>query len=131
MKIYDVFISYRRSDGQTKAEALYRYLTEKGLRVFLDKHEMVDGHYFTAQIEKQLRTLPNYVLVATDDVFRFRQGEDWVRTEMQIALQMYEQMPADRSIVVLTEEQVQFPLKETPPPTMHFQRFRCANLLGS
>ena len=115
MKIYDVFISYRRSDGQTKAEALYRYLTERGLRVFLDKHEMVDGHYFTAQIEKQLRTVPNYVLVATDDVFRFRQGEDWVRTEMQIALQMYEQAPEDRSIVVLTEEQVQFPLKEALP----------------
>ena len=115
MKIYDVFISYRRSDGQTKAEALYRYLTEKGLRVFLDKHEMVDGRYFTAQIEKQLRTVPNYVLVATDDVFRFRQGEDWVRTEMQIALQMYEQAPEDRSIVVLTEEQVQFPLKEALP----------------
>lgn len=115
MKIYDVFISYRRSDGQTKAEALYRYLTEKGLRVFLDKPEMVDGHYFTAQIEKQLRTVPNYVLVATDDVFRFRQGEDWVRTEIQIALQMYEQAPEDRSIVVLTEEQVQFPLKEALP----------------
>jgi len=115
MKIYDVFISYRRSDGLTKAEALYRYLTEKGLRVFFDKCEMLDGHYFTTQIEKQLRAVPNYVLVATDDVFRFRQGEDWVRTEMQIALQMYEQAPADRSIVVLTEEQVQFPLKEALP----------------
>lgn len=115
MKIYDVFISYRRSDGLAKAEALYRYLTEKGLRVFFDKHEMVDGHYFTEQIEEQLRTVPNYVLVATDDVFRFRQGEDWVRTEMQIALQMYEQAPADRSIVVLTEDKMQFPLKEALP----------------
>ncbi len=115
MKIFDVFISYRRSDGQTKAKALNQYLTEKGLRVFFDEDGIEDGDFFTTQIEEQLRVVPNYVLVATDDVFRFRQGEDWVREEMRIALEMYEKAPQDRNIVVLTEQQVQFPLKEALP----------------
>lgn len=115
MKIFDVFISYRRSDGHTKAKALNRYLTERGLRVFFDEDGIEDGDFFTTQIEEQLRAVPNYVLVATDDVFRFRQGEDWVREEMRIALEMYEKAPRDRNIVVLTEEQVQFPLKEALP----------------
>lgn len=34
MKIYDVFLSYRRSDGFKSAYEIYKYLTAKGLRVF-------------------------------------------------------------------------------------------------
>ena len=44
MDIYNVFISYRRSDGLSVAEALYRYLRARGLPVFFDLCEMVDGH---------------------------------------------------------------------------------------
>ena len=50
MNIYDVFISYRRSDGLIIAEDLYKYLTSKGLRVFFDNHEMIDGRYFLSLI---------------------------------------------------------------------------------
>ena len=47
-KVYDVFISYRRrkSDGREQgtiiAQAIYQYLTSKGLKVFLDKECMED-----------------------------------------------------------------------------------------
>ena len=41
--VYDVFLSYRRSDGLKIAEMLYRFLTGKGLRVFFDKEEMDTG----------------------------------------------------------------------------------------
>ena len=42
MKIYDVFLSYRRSDGFNLAYEIYKYLTASGLRVFFDKEKMVE-----------------------------------------------------------------------------------------
>lgn len=118
MKIYDVFISYRRSDGLIIAEALYKYLTSKGLRVFFDKHEMIDGHYFTTQIENNLRIAPNYILIATDDVFNFREKEDWVRKEIEIAIEEYESNPIERTITVLVPEFVHFLEKVALPKSM-------------
>ncbi|MBE5878283.1 MAG: TIR domain-containing protein, partial [Lachnospiraceae bacterium] len=38
--MYDVFISYRRSDGSGIAESIAEYLQSKGLRVFFDKNEI-------------------------------------------------------------------------------------------
>ena len=118
MKIYDVFISYRRSDGLIIAETLYKYLTSKGLRVFFDKHEMIDGHYFTTQIETNLKIAPNYILVATDDVFKFRKKEDWVRKEIEVAIEEYESNPIERTLTVLVPESVTFPEKETLPQSV-------------
>ena len=115
LNIYDVFISYRRSDGFIIAEALYKYLTSKGLRVFFDKHEMIDGHYFTTQIATNLKIAPNYILVATDDVFKFRKNEDWVRKEIEVAIEEYESNPIERTITVLVPESVAFPEKVNLP----------------
>ncbi len=118
MKIYDVFISYRRIGGFAIAEALYKYLTSKGLRVFFDKHEMIDGHYFTTQIETNLKIAPNYILVATDDVFKFRKKEDWVCKEIEVAIEEYESNPIERTLTVLVPESVTFPEKETLPQSV-------------
>lgn len=111
MNIFDVFISYRRSDGLSIAEKLYSYLTSNGLRVFLDKSEMLDGHYFTTQITENLKNTPNYILIATDDVFKFRENEDWVQKEIEIAITEYEKTPSERTVTVLTPETVSFPQK--------------------
>ena len=116
--LYDVFISYRRSDGLTIAEALYKYLTSKGLRVFFDKHEMIDGHYFTTQIESNLKIAPNYILIATDDVFKFREGEDWVRKEIEVAINEYESNPTERTINVICMATATFPEKEALPESV-------------
>ena len=43
MKIYDVFLSYRRSDGFNLAYEIYKYLTVKGLRVFWTKKKWKMG----------------------------------------------------------------------------------------
>ena len=43
---FDVFISYRRSDGAELAKVVRNYLTSRGLRVFLDTRELIDGQYF-------------------------------------------------------------------------------------
>lgn len=118
MNICDVFISYRRSDGLRIAEALYKYLTNKGLRVFLDTHEMIDGHYFTTQIESNLKIAPNYILVATEDVFKFRDGEDWVQKEIEVAIEEYESKPTERTLTVLAPDSVIFPEKAALPESV-------------
>ena len=110
MKIYDVFLSYRRSDGFNLAYEIYKYLTVKGLRVFLDKEKMEDGHYFTTQIVKYLQQSPNYILVATPDVFEFREGEDWVRTEIELALEAYEKDSKNRTINIIVPKEFDLPL---------------------
>ena len=88
MKVYDVFLSYRHSDGFYLTYEIYKYLTAKGFRVFWDKEKMEDGHYFNTQIVKYLRQSPNYILVATPDVFKFREKEDWV-LEVQLSFQVF------------------------------------------
>ena len=90
MPIYDVFVSYRRSDGAELAAVVAAYLRGKGLSVFFDTEEIKSGEDFTRRIEGALRQAPNYLLVATPDVFRFRTGEkDWVLEEMKIACENY------------------------------------------
>lgn len=118
VSIYDVFISYRRSDGQKIAEELYTYLTSNGVRVFLDRATMIDGHYFTTQIESHLKLAPNYVLIATDDVFQFREDEDWVKREMEIAIEEYEKSPIEKTITVLTPDSAKIPLKNNLPKSV-------------
>ena len=90
MAVYDVFLSYRRSDGSDLAKDLYQKLQRVGLRVFFDQSEMVDGHYFNTQISAALKQAPNYLLVATPEVFPFRdeaQESDWVKKEIELAFE--------------------------------------------
>ena len=77
-----MFLSYRRDDGDKITEAIYDYLTEKGLRVFFDKEKMIDGKYFTEQIKDNVTAAPCYLFVGTPKAFQFRNGEDWVREEI-------------------------------------------------
>ena len=109
MILYDIFLSYRREDGEEIAKAVYDYLTAKGLRVFFDQEKMVDGHYFDTQIRTVLEQAPNYVLLATPKVFPFRKGEDWVREEITRALDLYDHNQEDRSFTVLALPETVFP----------------------
>lgn len=53
---YDVFLSHRGPDlKNTFASHLYRSLRSRGLQVFLDKGEMVEGHPITSQIEAAIQ----------------------------------------------------------------------------
>ena len=53
-KTYDVFISYRRSNGSHLASLLYLYLTNRNLKVFLDV-ESLEGGKFEDEIWKSIR----------------------------------------------------------------------------
>ena len=89
--IYDVFISYRRreNDGRPQgtkiAEALYAYLTGKGLKVFLDRERMENGP-FPEQLRWQVAHAPNYIFIATESAMRFRggPGPDYVAEEVRL-----------------------------------------------
>lgn len=91
MKMYDVFISYRRSDGSAAAESIAHYLRQMGLRVFFDRNEIKDSQDFKNRIETSLRQAPNYLLIASTTAFQFyTDREDWVRREMEIACENYD-----------------------------------------
>lgn len=113
MTIYDVFISYRRSDGMAIAEALNDYLTSKGLRVFFDKSEIKDGEDFKARIQSSLIQAPNYLLVATTEAFKFYDKSvksDWVKREMEIACENYDENTGrNRVITVVAPKGAEIP----------------------
>ena len=105
--LHDVFISYRRyEDSERKnpkglllAQAVYEYLTGKGLKVFWDKPEMQTGD-FEAQLDWQLEHCPNYIFIATEGAKRFRPGEkDFVAHELKTALALYDKSPGDRVLL--------------------------------
>ena len=121
MAVYDVFLSYRRSDGSDLAKDLYQKLQRAGLRVFFDQSEMVDGHYFNTQISAALKQAPNYLLVATPEVFPFRdeaQESDWVKKEIELAFEQYEQDPQNRSLIILKLPETELPAENSLPESL-------------
>lgn len=121
MAVYDVFLSYRRSDGSDLAKDLYQKLQRAGLRVFFDQSEMVDGHYFNTQISAALKQAPNYILVATPEVFPFRdeaQESDWVKKEIELAFEQYEQDQQNRSLNILMLPGTELPAESSLPESL-------------
>ena len=121
MAVYDVFLSYRRSDGAKLAKDLYQKLQRAGLRVFFDQSEMVDGHYFDTQISTALKQAPNYILVATPEVFPFRdekQAPDWVKKEIELAFEQYDQDRQNRSLNILKLPDTKLPAKSCLPESL-------------
>ncbi len=89
-EIYDVFISYRRSDGKKYAEEVNNFFVKYGLRVFFDKDKMDCGKAFPSQIHNAVISAPHYILIGSPDTFVDRQIEnpdeiDYVREEMKLA----------------------------------------------
>lgn len=114
----DVFISYRRELGEAYARKLYEYLSDKsrGLRVWFDKVDMEDGKSFPVQLEAAVRNTPNYVLIATQNVFTHGKEErDWVWKEIETALDEYKNNPFERTLTVLVPQGVEIPAWETLP----------------
>ncbi len=117
MTTYDVFISYRRSDGSVIAATLAEYLRSKGLRVFFDKNEIKDSQDFKQHIEKSLRQAPNYLLIATTNAFKFyTDQEDWVKREMEIACENYDgNSGSNRVITVVVPQNAVVPREHDMP----------------
>lgn len=85
-KNFDIFISYRRSDGTDKARILDIAFKNEGFRCFLD-YNSIEGGLFEQRIEAAIKDAPIFVLVMTPDYFtRCNQEGDWVRREIELAL---------------------------------------------
>lgn len=112
-KVFDVFISYRRSDGSDLAQQLFFYLSRKGIRAFLDKEKLMNGTYFDTQLREKLISAPHYVLIGTTDAFCDREGEDWVKEEIELAIEEYDRSeaiePGERTITVIHPHDAVFP----------------------
>lgn len=120
MTMYDVFISYRRSDGSAIAESLANYLRSKGLRVFFDRNEIKDSQDFKDRIETSLRQAPNYLLIASTAAFQFyTDQEDWVKREMEIACENYDgNLGVRRVITVVAPQGAIIPREEALPESI-------------
>ena len=85
-KSYDIFLSYRRSDGKLLARLLKESLEKRGYRVFLDMDELLDS-VFDEHIIQAIQTTPIFLLLMTQQCFsRCHNPNDWVRMEIEYAV---------------------------------------------
>ncbi|MBO7229725.1 MAG: TIR domain-containing protein [Bacteroidales bacterium] len=85
-KNFDIFISYRRSDGDKVARILDLAFKNDGYRCFLD-YNSIEGGLFEQKIHVAIKDAPVFVMVMTPDYFsRCNQEGDWVRKEIELAL---------------------------------------------
>lgn len=83
----DVFISYRRDGGGTVARLLYEVFKAKGIRCFMDAETLGEGN-FGQSITQHLENAENFVFIVSPGVFdRCSDPNDWVRKEIEGALQ--------------------------------------------
>lgn len=97
---FDVFVSYRRSDGKLSARTLTLAFKNEGFRCFLD-YDKLEGGEFDRQLTDAIEDAPIFVMVLTPGYFARcvkedeslnEQGvgipneEDWVRREIELAL---------------------------------------------
>ena len=85
-KNFDVFISYRRSDGNVIARILNLAFNNAGYRCFCDYNSLV-GWQIDEYIEAAILDAPVFVMVLTPDYFlRCNDKDDWVRKDIELAL---------------------------------------------
>lgn len=86
-KQYDIFISYRRSDGKHTARLFKSEFERRGYRAFLDFDDLTDGK-FDNRIENAILDAQVFVMILTNDYFaRCNEEDDWVRKEIECALE--------------------------------------------
>lgn len=108
MELYDVFISYRRTDGSDYANALYAFLKKKKIKVYLDVEKMERGHAFPEQLREAIKIATHYILIATPKAFEFHENletgeKDYVLEEMRTACEVFESDPKKHTIHVLKD----------------------------
>ena len=87
MKSYDIFISYRREDGNAFARQMQLKLENYGYRVFLDVEELKDGVFDQRIIDAITGAKVFIALLTPRYLCRCANDEDWVRKEIECALQ--------------------------------------------
>ena len=89
---YDVFITYRRSDGLNYAQLLYQALDKRGYKCFLDVRDQQDDEY-EERIMAALHNAPNYIFLMTDgSLQRLSEDENSVYNEVHEALGLHKKI---------------------------------------
>eukprot|EP00051_Salpingoeca_urceolata_P005340 m.72404 g.72404 ORF g.72404 m.72404 type:complete len:808 (-) comp14247_c0_seq2:66-2489(-) len=115
---WDVFISYRRSNGSQLASLLKIHLQNRGLRVFLDVEQLGVGAFDDALLDNLHRSKAVVVVLtegSLDRTLTEAAGSDWMRTEINTSLTL-----SKRIVPVLFE--FQFP-SELPSDIADITRY--------
>lgn len=81
----DVFISYRRHNGEAWAAHLKDLLSKRGVRCYLDKHKKRTKDFKEA-LFRNIEQSTNFLLVLSENIFNEKVEEiDWVRDEIDHA----------------------------------------------
>ena len=84
---YDIFISYRRDNGEDKARILNQFLSTVGYRVFFDHESGMTGEFET-EILAAVEIAPVFLMLLTPHCLdRCNDDGDWVRREIEKATQ--------------------------------------------
>lgn len=82
---YDIFISYRRENGEDKARILNQFLSTVGYRVFFDHESEMTGEFET-EILAAVEIAPVFLMLLTPHCLdRCKDEGDWVRREIERA----------------------------------------------
>lgn len=100
---YDIFISYRRSNGWDTAKHLRDILVEKGYSVFFDVDSLRNGDFNMALLE-QIENCKDFIIILSENSLDRCQNEgDWVRTELAYALK------AGKNVIPIKSSKFHFP----------------------
>lgn len=82
---YDIFISYRRDNGEDKARILNQFLNAAGYKVFFDHESGMTGEFET-EILAAVEIAPVFLMLLTPHCLdRCIKEDDWVRREVERA----------------------------------------------
>lgn len=82
---YDIFISYRRDNGEDKARILNQFLSTAGYRVFFDHESGMTGEFET-EVLAAVEIAPVFLMLLTPNCLdRCNNEGDWVRREIERA----------------------------------------------
>ena len=107
---YDIFISYRRSDGFATARLIYDRLEKAGYRVSFDMETLRSGN-FNTQLYERIEKCRDVLVIVSKDALQFRENpeHDWLRLEVAHALKH------KKNIIPVFLRDVAVPQKEDMP----------------
>ncbi|XP_034254873.1 sterile alpha and TIR motif-containing protein 1-like [Thrips palmi] len=113
-KVFDAFISYRRSGGSHLASVVKAHLEQRGYKVFLDVSALGVGR-FDNNLIQSIKQSNNFILILTpnalDRCLNDHEGKDWVHKEILVALKSSPKC----KIIPITEKNFVWPESQLLP----------------
>lgn len=112
---YKIFIGYRASDGVYCARLLYLFMKELGYEgIFLDHEQLKNGDAFNEIRRVIRRECEDFLFVVTPNALQFKEKDDVLLEELEIAAERKKADPAFNIVPVFTEGCDSFSNSELP-----------------